>query len=58
MCLTVLEAVIDVLAQRVLIRDSARYCVSALGGAVCAVCGPAGVLESLYRGVAPLGTLP
>lgn len=60
MSLTMLEAVIDGQTQWVLTcdRDHARRCVSALGGAVCAVCDPVDVLESQYQGVALLGTLP
>lgn len=60
MSLTMLEAVIDGQTQWVLTSDPdhARRCVSALGGAVCAACDPADVLERHYQGVALLGTLP
>lgn len=60
MSITVLEAVIDGQPQWLLTTDldHARRYVSALGGAVCATCDPADILESQYQGVAVLSTLP
>lgn len=60
MNLVAMETVIDGQTQWLLTTDleHARRYVSALGGAICAVCDPADVLETQYQGVALLGTLP